>query len=110
VGGPHLKDNLKCLALKGRLVSVGRLGGEVGQLNMDLLALKQLELIGVTFRTRTFAERVEVARLMMADLLPLLADGRLKPVVDRVFPLDQAIVAHQYMTTNAQFGKIVLRP
>ncbi len=109
VGGPHLKDNLKCLALKGRLVSVGRLGGEIGQLNMDLLALKQLELIGVTFRTRTFSERIEIARRMTADLLPALADGRLKSVVDRVFPLDQALEAHQYMLTNAQFGKIILK-
>jgi NADPH:quinone reductase len=109
VGGPHLKDNLKSLALKGRLVSVGRLGGEVGQLNMDLLALKRLELIGVTFRTRTMAERIEIARLMMADLLPFLTDGRLQPVVDRVFPLDQAPEAHQYMKTNVQLGKIILR-
>ncbi len=109
VGGPHLKDNLKCMALKGRLVSVGRLGGEVGELNMDLLALKRLELIGVTFRTRTFDERTEIARQMMTDLLPALADGRLKPVVDRIFPLDQAVEAHQYMTSNVQLGKIVLR-
>ncbi len=109
VGGPHLEDNLKCMALKGRLVSVGRLGGEVGQLNMDLLALKRLELIGVTFRTRTFDERTAIARQMMTDLLPALADGRLKPVVDRIFPLEQAAEAHQYMTSNVQLGKIVLR-
>lgn len=110
VGGPHLKDNLKCMALKARLVSVGRLGGEIGQLNMDLLALKRLELIGVTFRTRTFTERIEIARLMISDLLPALEDGRLKPVVACVFPLDQATEAHQYMATNAHFGKIVLKP
>lgn len=110
VGGPHLKDNLKCMALKGRLVSVGRLGGEIGQLNMDLLALKRLELIGVTFRTRTFTERIEIARSVIVDLLPALEDGRLKPVVDRLFSLDQATEAHRYMTTNAHFGKIVLKP
>ncbi|MGA3085999.1 MAG: NAD(P)H-quinone oxidoreductase [Thermodesulfobacteriota bacterium] len=110
VGGPHLKDNLKCMALKGRLVSVGRLGGEVGQLNMDLLALKRLELIGVTFRTRTLSERIEIARQVIADLLPALADGRLKPVVDRIFSLEQAADAHAYMASNFQFGKIVLRP
>ncbi|MEW6185659.1 MAG: NAD(P)H-quinone oxidoreductase [Thermodesulfobacteriota bacterium] len=110
VGASHLMDNLKCMAIKGRLVSVGRLGGEVGELNMDLMAMKRLELIGVTFRTRTFAERVEVARLMKEDLLPFLAGGQLRPVVDRIFSLDQAVEAHQYMITNTQFGKIVLRP
>ena len=109
VGGPHLKDNLKCMALKGRLVSVGRLGGEIGQLNMDLLALKRLELIGVTFRTRTLSERIEIARQVIADLLPALADGRLKPVVERIFYLEQAAEAHTYMASNVQFGKIVLK-
>lgn len=109
VGGPHLDDNLKCMALKGRLVSVGRLGGDTGPLNMDLLALKRLELIGVTFRTRTFAERVEIAGQVIADLLPALADGRLLPRVDRVFPLDQAVEAHEYMTANSQVGKIILQ-
>jgi len=109
VGGPHLKDNLKCMALKGRLVSVGRLGGEIGQLNMDLLALKRLELIGVTFRTRTLSERIEIARQVIADLLPALADGRLKPVVDRIFSLEQAAEAHAYMASNVQLGKIVLK-
>lgn len=108
VGGTHLKDNLKCMALKGRLVSVGRLGGIVGELNMDLLALKRLELIGVTFRTRTMSERIDIARKMMADLLPALADGRLKPVIDRAFPLEKAVKAHAYMESNVQFGKIIL--
>lgn len=109
VGGPDLKNNLKCMALKGRLVSVGRLGGIVGELNMDLLALKRLELIGVTFRTRTLSERAEIVRRMTADLMPAIAEGRLKPVIDRVFPLEEAIEAHKYMALNAQFGKIVLR-
>lgn len=108
VGGPHLKDNLKCLAIKGRLISVGRLAGIHGELNMDLLALKRLELIGVTFRTRTMSERTGIARKVITDILPALADGRLKPVIDRVIPLDQAVEAHQYMSSNAQFGKIVL--
>jgi len=108
VGGPHLADNLKCIALKGRLVSVGRLAGIVGELNMDLLALKRVKLIGVTFRTRTMSERINIARKVMTDILPLLATGRLKPVIDRIFPLDQAVDAHKYMSSNIQFGKIVL--
>ncbi|MBN1663481.1 MAG: NAD(P)H-quinone oxidoreductase [Deltaproteobacteria bacterium] len=108
VGGPDLKDNLKCMAIKGRLVSVGRLGGIMGELNMDLLALKRLSIIGVTFRTRKMAERIDIARRMTADLLPALAEGRLKPVIDRTFPLEKAAEAHQYMSSDVQFGKIVL--
>jgi NADPH:quinone reductase-like Zn-dependent oxidoreductase len=96
------------MALRGRLVSVGRLAGPKGELDMDLLALKRLQLIGVTFRTRTLDEEIAVARAFAADLLQPLADGRLRPVVDRVFPLDEATAAQAYMETGAHVGKIVL--
>jgi NADPH2:quinone reductase len=108
VGGPFLNDNLQCMALRGRLISVGRLGGNIGELNLDLMALKRLRLIGVTFRTRTLEERMAIARSFSADLLPALTDGRLRPLIDRIFPLDQALQAQDYMASNAQIGKIVL--
>jgi NADPH2:quinone reductase len=108
IGGPVLDENLRCMALRGRLVSVGRLAGITGELNLDLMALKRLHLIGVTFRTRTLDERIAIARACAADVLPALTDGRLRPLIDRVFPLDQALEAQAYMTTNAQLGKIVL--
>ena len=108
VGGSQFQDNLRCLALRGRLVSVGRLGGNVSEINLDFLALRRLRLIGVTFRTRTMEERAEVARRFAADLLPALADGRLRPVIGRVFPLPDALAAQTYMASNAQIGKIVL--
>ena len=62
VGGPFLDGNLRCMALKGRLVSVGRLGGQHADLNLDFVALRRLHIIGVTFRTRTIMERIEIAR------------------------------------------------
>ena len=109
VGGPHFQDNLRCLALCGRLVSVGRLGGKLSELDLDFLALRRLHLIGVTFRTRTVEERAEIARRFAADLLPALADGRLRPVIDRVFPLPEALAAQAYMAADEQVGKIILR-
>jgi NADPH2:quinone reductase len=108
VGGSHLHDHLRCMALKGRLVSVGRLGGRVGELDLDLVALKRLTLIGVTFRTRTLEERIAIAHRFAADLLPALADGRLRPVIDRAFPLTEALEAQGYMASDAHIGKIVL--
>ena len=101
-------DNLRCMAVKGRLVSVGRLAGGKAEIDLDLLALKRLEVIGVTFRTRTAEEVISIVRGVTADLIPALADGRLKPVIDRVFRLDQAPEAQAYMVSNAQIGKIVL--
>jgi len=56
----------------------------------------------------TLDERIAIARRFAADLLPALADGRLRPLIDRVFPLDQALEAQAYMVSNAQVGKIVL--
>ena len=108
VGAPYLADNLRCMALRGRLVSIGRLGGGTGDLNLDLLALRRLSLIGVTFRTRTLDERSAIAQRVAADLLPALADGRLRPLIDRIFPLQEALAAQAYMASNAQIGKIVL--
>lgn len=108
VGGPHLHDNLRCMALRGRLVSVGRLGGRMGELDLDFLALRRLQLIGVTFRTRTLDERIAITQRFAADVLPAFADGRLRPVINRVFPLQQALTAQAYMASDAQLGKIVL--
>ncbi len=109
VGAASLKENLRCMALKGRLVSVGRLGGGKGELDLELMAFKRLQLIGVTNRTRTMDEKIAIARGVVSDLIPALGDGRLKPVIDRVFPLYQAAVAQTYMASNAQTGKIVLK-
>jgi NADPH2:quinone reductase len=109
VGASQFKDNLRCLALRGRLVSVGRLGGNNSEIDLDFLALRRLQLIGVTFRTRTMEERAEIARRFTADVLPALADGRLKPVIDKVFPLKEALAAQDYLASNVQVGKIILK-
>jgi NADPH:quinone reductase len=109
VGGAYLADHLRALAVKGRLISVGRLGQAVGEIDMELLALNRLRVIGVTFRTRTLEERIAIVRGVIDDLLPGLADGRLQPVVDKVFPLEKAVEAQDYMRSNRQIGKIVLK-
>lgn len=108
VGGPVLDGNMRTMALAGRLVSVGRLGPTVGKIDLDLLALKRLRLIGVTFRTRTIDEYEACVRRAEADLLPALSDGRLRPVVDSVFPFVDAVRAQDRMAANEHLGKIVL--
>ena len=109
VGGPYLKENLRCIAVKGRLVSVGRLGGTHAEIDLELLALKRIQMIGVTFRTRTLDEKIDIARGVVTDLLPAFENGRLKPVIDRVFTLRQAPEAQAYMASNTHIGKIVLK-
>src|SRR5262245_20465675 len=108
VGGAHFHNNLQCMALRGRLVSVGRLGGKMGELDLDFLALRRLQLIGATFRTRTLEERIAVTQRCATDLLPALTDGRIRPLIHCVFPLHDALTAQDYMASNAHIGKIVL--
>lgn len=109
VGGATIDASVTMAAIKGRIVSVGRLGGVRGELNLDELARKRLHLIGVTFRTRTADERAEVVRRFMDDLYQGLVDGRLRPVIQEVRPLEEVAEAQEAMRRNAHVGKIVLR-
>lgn len=108
VGGPMLADNIRALAIKGRLVSVGRNAGRVGDCDLDEVARKRASIIGVTFRTRTPEEALVCGERFAADLLRAFTTGALKPVLDRTFPLERISDAHAYMLSDAQIGKIVL--
>ena len=108
VGGSLFPALLHTLALRGRYVSVGRNDGSKADLDLDLVALKRLHLIGVTFRTRSSEEALRCSERCAADLLEAIYQGALRPVLDRVFPLEALPEAHTYMLTNQQIGKIVL--
>jgi NADPH:quinone reductase len=101
-------ENMKAAAVLGRIVNVGRLGGFKGEFDFDLHALKRIDYIGVTFRTRSVEEVREIVRAMRADLWGDVESGKLKLPIDRTFPLDQAAAALAHMRANAHFGKIVL--
>ena len=108
VGGPMLAENIRTLALKGRLVSVGRNAGRVGDCDLDEVARKRARIIGVTFRTRTPEESLVCSERFAAHLLEAVTKGALKPVLDRTFPFERLADAHKYMLSDAQTGKIVL--
>jgi NADPH:quinone reductase len=101
-------ENMKASAILGRIVNVGRLGGSKGEFDFDLHALRRIDYIGVTFRTRSLEEVREINRRMRADLWGDVESARLKLPIDRVFPLDQAAAALAHMRANGHFGKIVL--
>jgi len=101
-------QNLAACKVLGRIVNVGRLGGMKGEFDFDLHALKRIDYIGVTFRTRSPDEVREIVRAMRADLWPALEAGKLTLPIDKTFPLDKAADALAMMRANAHFGKIVL--
>lgn len=109
IGGSVFEDNLRSLAVRGRLIHIGRMGGTQARIDLEQLWLKRLRLIGVTFRTRTEAERIEVVRACARDLLGPLRDGRIVLPVERVFPLEALADAHALLESGAHFGKVVLR-
>lgn len=110
VGGGMLDELVQAAALGGRIISVGRMGGFTDTIDLDKLALKRIQLIGVTFRTLDTEGKEAVRDAAMRDLGPALSSGALRPVVDRTFPLSQALAAQEYMKRNEHFGKIELIP
>jgi NADPH2:quinone reductase len=101
-------ENMKAASVLGRIVNVGRLGGFKGEFNYDLHALKRIDYIGVTFRTRSVEEVRDIVRAMRADLWGDVESGKLRLPIDRMFPLEQAATALAHMKANKHFGKIVL--
>src|SRR5471030_2077106 len=108
VSGGVMDQNMEAAAILGRIVNVGRLCGMRGEFNFDLHALKRIDYIGVTFRTRSIEEVREITRRMRADLWDAVEAGKLHLPIDRAFALDQAAAALEHMKANAHFGKIVL--
>jgi NADPH2:quinone reductase len=108
VSGGVANGNMEAAAILGRIVNVGRLGGQKGEFNFDLHALKRIDYIGVTNRTRTPDELNEVTRRMRADLWPAVEAGKLALPIDKTFPLEKVAEALAMMKANQHFGKIVL--
>jgi NADPH2:quinone reductase len=108
LAGPTVAGSLVAAAIRGRIVNVGRLAGMSGEIDFDLHALKRIEYIGVTFRTRSVDEVRELSRRMWADLEPAVADGTLGLPVSEVFPFERLGDAFATMAANRHFGKIVL--
>ncbi|MGB6444317.1 MAG: zinc-binding dehydrogenase [Xanthobacteraceae bacterium] len=108
VSGGVANGNLAAAALLGRIVNVGRLGGMKGEFDYDLHALKRIDYIGVTFRTRSTQEVREINRVMRADLWPAIEAGKLSLPIHKTYKLAAIADALSLMRANQHFGKIVI--
>jgi NADPH:quinone reductase-like Zn-dependent oxidoreductase len=110
IGGNVFPACLEALAVGGRFVTIGRMSGVLkGELDLDRLALRRLHLYGVSNRLRRPAQRAESTKRFVADLMPALQDGRLEPIIDRVFALSEIVAAEAYLEADSHVGKVVIR-
>jgi putative PIG3 family NAD(P)H quinone oxidoreductase len=109
IGAPYLAGNLASLAVDGRLVLIGLMGGAKAEIPLGLLLSKRLSVIGSTLRGRPNAEKARLGRALVERLYGAIESGAIKPVVDRVLPLEDAPTAHRVMKASEHFGKILLR-
>lgn len=107
-GGAYVAEDVRAAASQGRIVVVGLTAGARADLDLRLLLSKRLTITGTVLRSRPLAEKIRAAEVLERHALPLVAAGRVRPVIDRVLPLGEAAVAHELVASNTSFGKVLL--
>ena len=108
LGGRVLNETLRATAIGGRVVNIGRYAGTRGEIDLELLALRRISLIGVTFRTRSLEEHAAIVAAFTHQHAADLEGARLRPVIDAVKPFDELPAAIERAASGLQFGKLVL--
>lgn len=109
VGGNYVAEDLRCVQTLGRIALVGLMAGAKTELDLGLVLRKRVRILGTVLRARPLEEKIAAMRAFETQVVPLLARGAVKPIIDCVMPLAEAAKAHERMASNAGFGKIVLR-
>lgn len=109
IGGDYFPRNLKCLAVDGRLLQIGLQDGVKADINLLPVMLKRLTITGSTLRSRDDAFKAEIANKLYENVWPLLAAGKIKPIIHSTFTLDDAALAHELMESSRHIGKIILQ-
>jgi NADPH:quinone reductase-like Zn-dependent oxidoreductase len=108
IGAGYLAANQSSLAIGGRLVSIGLMGGAKGEINLGLLMVKRQQLIGSVLRALPVAEKADITTAFIDQVIPLLRRRTIMPLIHRVFPMEQVAQAHREMESGLHFGKIVI--
>jgi len=108
VGGAYFAEDLRAVATRGRIVLVGLMAGAKTEIDLGLVLRKRVRVFGTVLRARPLEEKIAAVRAFEGQVVPLVARGACKPVIDVVMPLSDAAGAHERMASNTGFGKIVL--
>jgi putative PIG3 family NAD(P)H quinone oxidoreductase len=109
IGARYLASNVASLAVGGRLVVIGLMGGPRGEIDLAALLLKRASVVGSTLRGRSIAEKARIVHAFRGRFGDALENGRIRPIVDRVLPLAEAAEAHRVVQSSVHFGKVVLQ-
>jgi putative PIG3 family NAD(P)H quinone oxidoreductase len=108
VGGPYVEKNLRALAIEGRLVQIAFLQGSKVTLDLAHVMMRRQTITGSTLRPRPVADKAAIANRLREEVWPLIEAGKVRPVIDRTFPLAEAAAAHRLMESSRHIGKILL--
>ena len=108
VGGSYFPASLEALSARGRVICIGTTAGAKSEIDLGLVMRKRAAIIGTMLRARSIEEKADAIRRFAAAVLSLVSHGRIRPVIDRVYPADQVREAHERIESNASVGKIVL--
>ena len=108
IGAAYMEQNLDALTTWGRMVYLATLGGTQANVNLGLLMAKRIQIRGCTLRSRTLEEKLGVTRRFSTQVVPLFASGKVKPIVEQVYPMHEIGEAHKAMAANTNFGKLIV--
>ncbi len=109
IGASYWEQHSKCLAIGGRCIVIGVMGGTHTSVDFGQLLFRRHQILGLVMRTRPLIDKIAMTQRFIRESLPLMRSGHLKPVIDQVYNLDQVREAHQRMESNANIGKIILK-
>ncbi|MEZ5502756.1 MAG: NAD(P)H-quinone oxidoreductase [Halioglobus sp.] len=109
IGGDYIQKNLNLAAPEGRIVNIAYMNGFKAEVNFAPLLMKRITMTASTLRAQTFAQKAVMVREIMARVFPLLESGRIKPLIDSIYALDQVEQAHAHMESGQHMGKIILK-
>ncbi len=109
VGGPYFPKNIRLLAVEGRLVQIALMQGSKAEVDFLSLLLKRVTLTGSTLRPRSIEQKTNIAQALRKNVWPLLDSGTVRPIIYKIFPLEQAAEAHILMESSTHIGKILLK-
>ena len=107
-GGPYFAASLEAMAIKGRLILIGGVAGAKADVDLSQILRKRLQITGTVMRARSLQEKIATTKAFAQEVVPLLAQGSIQPVIDSVFTLEQIQDAHRRLESNETFGKVVL--